>query len=198
MMWVGLTGGIGSGKTTVASIFKQLGVPVYPADERTKELYAESHALREGMMDLLGPECYQGNELQTALVAQKVFGRPELLAHLNALVHPVVGADFEAWANRQSGPYLLEEAAILFETGIYRRMDCNILVTAPEEVRMHRVMKRSGLSETEVKQRMERQWPDEKKAKLADYIIHNTGEISLIHQVLKIHEDLIRRANSGS
>lgn len=198
MMWVGLTGGIGSGKTTVATIFKQLGVAVYPADERTKELYAESPELREGVIQLLGEESYQGNQLQREVVANKVFGRPELLAQLNALVHPVVGADFEQWAARQAGPYLVEEAAILFETGIYKRMARNILVTAPRELRIQRVVQRSGLSEAEVAQRMDRQWPDEQKIPLADYVIYNNGETSLIHQVLKIHEDLIRSADTGS
>jgi dephospho-CoA kinase len=197
MMWVGLTGGMGSGKSTVATLFEHLGIPVYVADERTKALYHSSRELREGLMALLGPSVYQGHHFQSAVASRVLVERPELWDQLNALVHPAVGADFEAWASQQTSPYVLEESAILFETNLYKRMQATIVVTAPEDIRIQRVIQRSGLSEAEVRSRMARQWPAERVVPLADYVINNDGQHSMIHQVIAIHEALIRRANQA-
>lgn len=198
MMWVGLTGGIGSGKSTAAQVFSQLGVAVYTADERTKALYHTSVQLREGLKQLLGDEVYEDHIFQPAVASAVLTQQPHLWERVNALVHPVVGADFQAWAAQQSGPYVLEESAILFETGIYQRMHANILVTASEDLRIQRVLQRSAVTEAEVRSRMARQWPDAQKIPLADYVIDNNGQRSLIQQVLHIHEDLIRRAHQAS
>lgn len=197
MMRVGLTGGIGSGKSTVAQALRQLGIPVYDSDRRARELMEADPRLREGIQDLLGPGAYEGEGLNRPFIASRVFADPALLDALNALVHPVVRADFESWAARQAAPYVVQEAAILFENGGYRELDRMVLVTAPEEERIRRVMRRDGVSREAVRLRMRNQWGDAEKIPLADFVIRNTELQQTLRETRKLHQDLLQLAGNA-
>lgn len=197
-MIVGLTGGIGSGKTTVGEIFKQLNIPVFVADEESKELLRSSQKLKQQLSDLLGSELIREGEIDKAYMAQRIFSDEVLLKQVNAIIHPAVAEAFKEWHQKQNAPYVIREAAILFESGSHADCDKIVVVSAPEKLRLKRVTKRSGESEEQVKQRMSRQWPQEKKEQLADYIIKNDHTEPLIPQVLKVHENIIRLTNSRS
>lgn len=190
MKVVGLTGGIGSGKSYVAEVFRRLGVPVYVSDTAAKRLMQESTSLKQQLQALLGEEIYLDGQLDRAAMAKKIFNAPDLLAQVNAIVHPAVGDDFKQWLSQQEGPYALKESAILFETGLYKNAHANVLVTAPLELRLKRVMQRDGSDEQSVRERMDKQWSDEKKIKLADFCILNDGKAPLLKQILAIHEHL--------
>lgn len=188
MKVVGITGGIGSGKTTTCEIFEELGVPVYYADSRAKQLMVQE-PLRGKIIQAFGTKAYEGTQLNRTYLAKQVFGSKEQLSVLNGLVHPAVADDFEAWLDEnKTAKYVLKEAAILFESGAYHAVDITVLVIAPEEVRVERVMKRDGSSKEEVLQRMANQWTQERKVKLADHIINNDGAHLLIPQVLELHK----------
>jgi dephospho-CoA kinase len=186
---IGITGGIGSGKSTVCRLFETLGVPVYYADDRAKRLMQEDALLRSAIAERFGPEVYATDgSLRRAELATLVFGDPEALADLNALVHPAVFRDAAAWSEAQRGhPYVLREAALLFESGSWRLVDEVVVVWAPEALRVHRVMARDGVTEAEVRARMDRQWPDEEKRRRADHVITNDGSVPLIPQVWALH-----------
>jgi dephospho-CoA kinase len=192
MKLVGLTGGIGSGKTTVASMFADLGAPVYNSDREAKRLMNESGELRDSIIELLGETAYEGGVLNRSYVASRVFADKALLRELNEIVHPVVRRDFKAWASRQSAPYVLQEAAILFENGSSEAFDAMILVTAPKKIRTQRIKSRDGLSEKAIKERMKSQWPEKKKKALASFVIQNTDLEDTRAQVLKIHQLLLK------
>ena len=193
MLVLGLTGGIGSGKTTVANIFKEFGVPVYNSDERAKWLMNNDSTLRSKISDLFGDESYLNGELNRKLISSKVFKDSELLKKLNGLVHPVVGKDFEAWESRQTSDIVLKEAAILIESGAYKQVDKLIVIFAPVTVRIKRVLQRDKVTEEEVMHRINNQLSDEDRLKFADYIIKNDGEHLLIPQVKNIIKDLKSR-----
>lgn len=197
-MIVGLTGGIGSGKSTVAEIFTQLGVPVYDADTKAKQLLDTDKELHQKLVQLLGDEVSTAGKINRQVMAAKIFADKSLLQKVNGLVHPAVGRHFKQWYAAQNVPYVLREAAILFESGSYK--DCAFVITvfAPEEVRIARVMERNGIDEDEVKARMQHQWPEEEKLKRADFVLYNDGKQSIIKQVLRLHEDLISKANPGT
>ena len=142
MKIVGLTGGIGSGKTTVAHMFASQGIPVYNSDERAKELMVSSKELVNGIKSLLGEDAYTEDELNRGYVARRVFTDKALLQSLNDLVHPAVRNDFDDWTSEQNAPYVIQEAAILFENGAYEKFDSMILVTAPKMLRLKRIMQR--------------------------------------------------------
>ena len=190
MKLIGLTGGIGSGKSTVAGLFRTLGIPVYESDARAKFLMNEDLNVREQIIQLLGTEAYTiDQQLNRSWVASKVFMDPSLLKQLNAIVHPAVYKDLKRWANEEpqyASPYLLQESAILFEEELISRLQAIILVVAPEETRITRVMKRDGSSDEQIRNRMKFQWPDEKKIPLSDFIIYNDYERPLISQVMDI------------
>jgi len=189
-MTVGLTGGIGSGKTTVARLMETMGCVLYDSDSRAKELY-DHPVIREQVTGLLGNPAYHDNgTLNRAHVSAKVFSDPELLKQLNAIVHPALKTDFEAFAARFAKQIVVKESAILFETGIYRDLQLNILVTAPIEQKIQRVMLRNALSRQEVEKRMEAQWSDEQKKPLADYLIGNADNEALTPQVLHVVNEL--------
>lgn len=192
MLRIGLTGGIGSGKSTVAKIFESFDIPVYYADDRAKFLMHHDVDLKNGLLETFGHEVWNDEGLNRALLAEIVFNDDEQLRKLNSLVHPAVGRDYRAWCETTQGeaPYSIKEAAILFETGGDREMDRVILVTAPEDVRIERVMKRDEVSEESVRSRMAKQWKDEEKIPLADHIIDNSGDESLILQVQAIDKAL--------
>lgn len=191
MIRAGLTGGIGSGKSTVAGFFRELGVPVYNSDLRARELMEEEPDLRRRIVDLLGGEAYADGSLNRAWIASRVFGNPELLEALNALVHPAVAGDFASWSAGQEAPYVLQEAAILIENGGHRKLDKIILVTAPEEERIRRVVARDDTTESRVRSRMDAQWGDSRKIPLADYVIENVDLEATRRAVLRIHRELL-------
>ncbi|MBT8182826.1 MAG: dephospho-CoA kinase [Eudoraea sp.] len=192
MKIIGLTGGIGSGKTTVAKLFTDLGVPVYNSDLKAKKLMQDSKGIRSAIIDLLGEEAYVLEKLNKKYIADKVFGDKELLQKLNSIVHPAVREDFISWVKKKRTPYVIQEAAILFENNSYKIFDKVILVKAPKEVRLERILARDNISRNEILARMENQWDDSKKISLADYIIENTDLEETKLQVEKIHHQLTK------
>jgi dephospho-CoA kinase len=183
MKIVGLTGGIGSGKTTVANFFKELGVPIYIADVEAKNLMAKNAELQQKIKSLFGEDAYLNGELNRKYIAELVFKNPEKLRALNNLVHPAVAEDFKKWINTQNAAFVIKESALLFETGDYKNCDVIILVKAPLDERISRVMKRDTASKEGVMDRISHQWPDEKKENLSNYIIENT-DISLTKSLI--------------
>lgn len=192
---VGITGGIGSGKSTVAKIFSILAIPIYYADERAKWLMAHDPHLKEQIIAAFGQESYSAEgDLNRHFLASHVFADEEKVKLINSLVHPAVRKDFEAWSEAQQSPYVLKEAALLFETGSYKELDKIINVSAPLKLRMTRVLLRDPhRNEAQVNAIIDKQLPDEEKNSRADYIIKNTDNKLLIPQVLKIHQDLLNR-----
>lgn len=191
MLKVGITGGIGSGKTTICRIFETLGIPVFYADTVAKEIMVNDAILIKGVKDTFGEESYlPGGILNNKHIAGIVFNNADELAKLNALVHPAVFRAFDNWVDKlpKDVPYILKEAALLFESGSYKMCDKNILVTAPLALKLARVMKRDGVTEDQVKARMDKQFTDEKKIKMADYQINNNETDSLITQVVDLHQ----------
>lgn len=192
MLKVGITGGIGSGKTTVCKIFEILGVPIFYADVAAKRLMTTDPILVEGVQAAFGAQSYHADgSLNNRHIAGIVFENQVELEKLNSLVHPAVFRAFDAWEQSldKSTPYALKEAALLFESGSYQMNDVNILVTAPLDVRLSRVMARDQLTEAQVLSRMDKQLSDEEKAVLADYFIENTESESVILQVLTLHNE---------
>ncbi|WP_316810845.1 dephospho-CoA kinase [Pedobacter heparinus] len=196
MLKIGITGGIGSGKTTVCKVFETMGIPVFYADTVARQIMLTDELLIAGVKNTFGAESYTaGGLLNNKYIAGIVFNHADELAKLNALIHPAVFRAFDKWVKQipATVPYVLKEAALLFESGSYKMCDQNILVLAPAEVRLQRVMERDGLSAEQVKARMDKQLPDEEKIKLADYSIHNNETDSLIIQVNKLHELFLNR-----
>lgn len=191
---IGITGGIGSGKTTVCRIFELLGIPVYYADDRAKWLMTADEVLKQGIMDQFGTEAYdQAGQLNRAYLAGIVFHDRQQLDILNGLVHPAVARDSEQWQQaHNTAPYTLREAALLFESGSFRNLDKIITVTAPVDLRIERVRQRDHTSVEEVRARMDKQWPEEEKVKLSDFVIINDGQHGLIRQVWDLHQLLIK------
>lgn len=191
-MIIGLTGGIGSGKSTVAKIFQHLGIPVFFADEESKRILDTDPILQNRLQNLLGKDLIKAGVIDKVYMAQKIFSDESLLQEVNALLHPLVGIAFKHWALQQhNAPYVMREAAILFESNTYKDCDKIVVVTAAESLRLERVMRRSNLSAEAVKARMKKQWPQERKDAMADYLVDNSGEKSLIKQVIAIHENII-------
>ena len=192
MKIVGLTGGIGSGKTTVAKMFMELGIPVYIADDEAKRLTNSSKVIRRKLIALLGEEAYtEEGLLNRPYVANLVFNNKVLLEGINQIIHPKVAQHFKRWIKKQKSPYWIKEAAILFESGSYRTCDLTILVTAPVETRIKRVMDRDASSREAIEARMANQWPDSQKAKMADMVIENLDISSTQKQVHRIHKSLL-------
>lgn len=191
MKKVGITGGIGSGKTTVCKIFESIGVPVYYADIRAKWLMSFNPALKSSLKKELGPEIYHSNgRLDRKVMASLIFNDKDKLEKVNSLVHPAVHRDAARWIKMQISPYILYEAALLIENDSYKNFDRMIVVTAPEELRIKRVMKRDNVSRDQVMARIKNQLPQDIKNQLADYLIVNDGEHSLIQQVVIIHKSI--------
>jgi dephospho-CoA kinase len=189
---IGLTGGIGSGKTTVAMMFRDLGIPVYIADTEAKALTNRSKVIRRKLIELLGSETYKKGTLNRSFVADKIFNDPELLQQVNAIIHPKVASHFRRWFKKQNAPYVIKEAAILFENGAYKQCDKTILVIAPIDLRMERILSRDGSTKSEIESRMSNQWSDAEKTKLADIIIENIDLEDTQNLVLKIHKTLCK------
>lgn len=187
-MRIGVTGGIGAGKSLVCRIFNVLGVPSYDADTRAKQIVNNNDEVRNQIIDLLGPESFKP-EYNTRYVAGRVFDQPEVLERLNAIIHPAVATDFQNWADEQDVPIVLKEAALLFEAGTYGELDATILVVAPDDVRISRVLSRDPHREkNQIKAIISRQLPDSKKQELADYVVINDGKQMVLPQVLGLLE----------
>ncbi|UGU16242.1 dephospho-CoA kinase [Sinomicrobium kalidii] len=195
-MIVGLTGGIGSGKSTVARMFSALGVPVYIADTEAKKLMHTSSKVRAQIVEIFGEKAYTESGLDNAYIAGVVFQDRELLDRLNGIIHPEVGRHFRQWYEKQQAPYVIKEAAILFESGAYKDCDVVITVTAPQETRIERVMQRDGVSREAVENRIKNQWDEARKAELSDHIITNTDLEATQKQVEKLHLRLIKADTS--
>ena len=191
MLKVGLTGGIGSGKSTVAKIFETLGVPVYHADEEAKRLMNTDAALKTAIQKNFGNETYKNGELDRKYLASVVFNDKFKLELLNSLVHPVTIRDAGDWIKKQTAPYVIKEAALLFESGSTGPLDYIIGVFSPEEVRITRVMSRDKSNREEVQKRMRRQISEEIKMRLCDFVISNDEQSLVIPQVLKLHRQFM-------
>lgn len=186
MLRIGLTGGIGSGKTTVARIFETLGIPVYYADDAAKKLMNTDPVLKEAIIKNFGAETYKEGTLDRKYLASIVFSNKEKLELLNALTHPVTIDDAEQWMKQQTTPYIIKEAALLFESGSAEKLDHIIGVYAPQHIRVKRVMDRDGLSAEDVMKRISRQIDEEKKMERCDFIITNNDQQLVIPQVLEL------------
>lgn len=193
MIKIGITGGIGSGKTTVCRVFETFGIPVFYADTVAKEIMITDPLLVSGVQAAFGQESYLDGKLNNKHIAQIVFNDSAQLAILNALVHPAVFRAFESWVKTipAATPYVLKEAALLFESGSYQLCDQNILVTAAQELRLQRVMQRDQVSTEQVQARMDKQMSDEEKVKMADFLIRNDESQSVILQVLSLHHQFL-------
>jgi len=191
MLRIGITGGIGSGKTTVAKVFEVLGIPVYYADDAAKRLMNEDGKLKEKIQLQFGNEVYKNGQLDRKHLAEIVFTSPEKLALLNALVHPVTLKDAEKWMQQQSTPYAIKEAALIFESGAQEHLDHVIGVTAPAPLRIQRTMHRDSITREEVMARMDKQMDETIKMKLCDFVLVNNEQEMLLPQILLLHEKLL-------
>ena len=200
MVRVGLTGGIGSGKSTVAQIFEVLGIPVYYADISAKRLMNEDAQLRSAITNIFGEQAYANNILDRKYISSIVFSDPAKLQQLNALVHPATKKDGETWMQRQTSSYAIHEAALIFEAKVADRLDLVIGVSSPIELRIKRAMERDKVSREEVLKRMDQQLDEEVKISKCDFVLINDEKQLLIPQVLELHEKLIalsKQKNDG-
>jgi len=191
MKKIGLTGGIGVGKTYVSEVFKSLGVPVFNADIEAKKLMITFKKLMDLVKSEFGEDIYVNENLNKEKLASIVFSDKSKLKKLNSLVHPIVKAEFEHWYTKQTSPYVIKESAILFESNSHLGLDSVICVSAPLELRVARVMKRDNYTEKEIKNRIENQFSQEEKENLSDYIIINDNKDMLLPQIIKIHKELL-------
>ena len=192
MVRVGLTGGIGSGKSTVAQIFEVLGIPVYYADISAKKLMNEDAELRSAITTIFGEQAYVNNILDRKYISSIVFSDPAKLQQLNALVHPATKKDGEAWMYQQTSPYAIHEAALIFEAKVSDRLDLVIGVSSPIELRIKRAMGRDKINRDEVLKRMDQQLDEELKMSKCDFVLINDEQQLLIPQVLELHKKLIQ------
>ena len=194
MLKVGVTGGIGSGKSTVCQVFEALGIPVLYADEAARYLMQNDAALINGIKLLLGDDAYESGRLNHKRVGEIVFNKPDLLEKLNGLVHPAVIRYGQMWMDSRQSPYVLKQAALFFESGSDKYMDVMIGVFAPQKTRIKRVMKRDNVSQNAVLQRMGQQMDEDEKMRLCDYVIDNDDDVAVLPQVLKLHQTLLAKA----
>jgi dephospho-CoA kinase len=192
MIIVGLTGGIGSGKTTVAKVFESIGIPVYYADNEARRIMNGDEALITHLIALFGDEAYNNGILNRRYISSIVFKDKEKLNQLNAIVHPLAIADSDRWMLAQTTPYAIKEAALLFESDSYKQLNYIIGVSSPVELRIKRVMARDNISKQDVERRIGNQMSEEEKMKRCDFVILNDEKELIIPQVLKIHEQLAK------
>jgi dephospho-CoA kinase len=194
MIKVGITGGIGSGKSTVAKVFEVLGIPVYYADDAAKQLMNDNDALKQQVQKEFGNEAYTNGKLNRKYIADIVFANPEKLELLNSLVHPATLQDAEEWMNKQTTPYTIKEAALIFESGAQAQLDYVIGVYAPTPLRIQRTMQRDNISKEEVIARINKQIDEPIKMKLCDFVIINDEQLMVIPQVLALHQKILKQA----
>lgn len=196
MLRVGLTGGIGSGKTTVARVFQVLGVPVYDADKASKKLMNEDAQMKMDLISAFGEETYKEGVLDRKYLAETVFNDPEKLVLLNSIVHPATLHHASEWMKKQEAPYIIKEAALIFESGSNKDLDYVIGVYSPLELRISRTMARDSISREQVFSRIQNQMNEESKMALCDFIIQNDPDHSIVEQVLELHHQLLELANN--
>lgn len=194
---IGITGGIGSGKSYVCGIFEKMGYPVFYSDQESKRLTLTNETIRKGLTALLGEEIYVNGELNRDFLATKIFSDDSIRKQVNEIIHPVVRAEFQEWAKQQNTPIVFNEAAILIETGAYKTLDYTVLVTADQEVRIRRTMKRDNTSRESVLARMSKQMEDEEKIKIADFVIYNDEQQPLLAQLEEIVEIVLKRNSTN-
>jgi len=195
MIVVGLTGGIGSGKTTVAGMFEELGIPVYIADKEAKRLMNTSKVIKRKLIALFGEDAYLDNQLNRPFIASKIFNDAALLKQMNAIVHPKVGKDFIRWMKKQESVYVLKEAAIIFEHHKQSEYDYIITVTASLEQRVARVIKRDNTTKEKVLDIVSNQMADEEKIKQSDFVIVNDELENTRKQVVSVHKEILQKAS---
>ena len=194
MIVVGLTGGIGAGKSTIATFFKELNVPVYFADNEAKRLMHTSKVVKEKIINEFGENAYIHNKLNRLFLAAIVFNDKSKLTAINAIVHPSVSNSFKRWTHKQTSPYVIQENAILFENGTSHKFDYIITVTAPLDEKIQRVMVRDNVKRADVLTRINNQISDSEKIKRSDFVIHNLDLVSSKKEVIKIHKKLLKLA----
>jgi dephospho-CoA kinase len=196
MLKVAITGGIGSGKSLVCQVFKTLGIPIFDADAVSNQLVEHDAALKTAIIELFGKEAYRNNIYNRKYIASIVFSQAEMLKALNSIIHPKAIEAAKQWFEKQHSPYAIKEAAILFESNAEKDIDIIIGVTAPEQVRIERVMQRTGYSKEEVIKRMQQQMPDEEKMAKCNYVIQNNNTDAILPQILQIHQQLINKSTT--
>lgn len=196
MLKIGLTGGIGSGKTTVARIFEVLGVPVYYADHAAKRLMNENENIKKSIIATFGIDAYQNGNLNREYISEIVFNNNEKLQALNSIVHPATINDALAWFKNQTAPYVVKEAALIFESGSQKELDFVVGIQSPFDLRVQRAMARDNISLQAVQSRIDKQMNEEEKLHLCDYVIVNDEQQMLIPQVLKLHEKFLQPADT--
>lgn len=185
MIKIGITGGIGSGKSVIASLLSLYDIPVFVADTESKMLTATSPIIREKLINLFGKELYTGNNLNKKLLAYHIFGNPEYLKQVNDIIHPEVNRHFTEWTKSLSSEFCAIESAILFESGFNKMVDKSLMVYAPQELRIRRALQRDNVSREEIISRIKNQLPDETKKEWSDYVIHNDDKQALLPQIEK-------------
>ena len=191
MKIIGLTGGIGSGKSKILSVFSTYGIPCYESDRRAKWLMQRDAELKSQIKSFFGDQIYENDQFNQRKLAKLVFANKYKLEALNSLVHPRVKMDFKSFVSQQDTPYIIKEAAILFETGGEKDCDATILVTAPEKLRLQRVLNREKISSMDIKARINNQWSDSRKIPLADYVINNIDWDKTLKKINEIHQKLL-------
>lgn len=194
MKRIGITGGIGSGKSIICKVFELLGVPVFYADDEAKKLYHHNE-VKANLVDKYGKEIYTTEgKLNREKLAQIIFSKPEELKYINSLIHPLVAVVYNQWCEKYKHlPYTLKEAAILFESGAYKEIDRVITVSAPKEIRIKRIMKRDNLTRAQIEERMNNQWTEEERLAKADFVIYNDEEHLVLAQIIDLHQKLINK-----
>lgn len=196
MLKVAITGGIGSGKSLVCQVFKTLGIPIFNADDTSNQLVENNLELKASIIELFGKEAYINGNYNRKFIGNIVFSNPEKLQLLNDLIHPLAIQAAKQWFEEQHAPYAIKEAAILFESNAQQDIDIVIGITAPEAVRIERVMQRTGYNKEEVIKRIALQMPDEEKMAKCDYVIQNDNKTAILPQLLRIHEALMIKSNT--
>lgn len=194
MFKVGITGGIGSGKSTVASIFEILGVPVYYADVRARELMEQNEEIISIIKKTFGEDSYKYGRLNKTHLSAQLFADSKKREQLNSIVHPITIADAENWMNRQSSTYCIKEAALIFESNAEKKLNLIIGVFSPLELRLERIIKRDQISETEALAKINSQMNEDEKMSKCDFVIHNNEMDMLTHQVMELHQILMQSA----
>jgi dephospho-CoA kinase len=196
MVIVGLTGGIGSGKTTISKCFESFGIPVYIADDEAKELMNRSKVIKRKLVQLFGETAYKDGELNRSFLASKIFTDKTLLLKMNAIVHPKVASHFWGWLKKQEAPYVIKEAAIIFENNLESQYDYIITVVADEDLRIKRVMKRDDASKEKIRSIIKNQLSDAEKIEKSDFVITNNDLDSAKSGATKIHYQILHAINT--
>ncbi|MDN3494004.1 dephospho-CoA kinase [Winogradskyella bathintestinalis] len=193
MVVVGLTGGIGSGKTTILNYFHSLGIPIYIADDEAKALMNRSKVIRRKLIVLFGEDAYENNQLNRPYLSSRIFNDKHLLAKMNAIVHPKVASHFKRWLKKQNSDYVIKEAAIIFENNLQNQYNYIITVIADQHLRIERVMQRDNVSMEKIKSIIKNQWSDAEKVKHSDFVIENNDIDEAKIQAFKIHKALLEK-----